>query len=224
MEKALIAFYIGFAFMATQFLFSWHLKKDQILKDQPKDQLNVGLHFGLIRRLRCQKDYKFGYWSGICIFVFVFIVILLPMLTIMPPLTDMAFEDLFRNHFWLPICITVVGFLITFIGASASQIILNMTAVVASIALFYAASAGIGLDNVLKVWLSLWPVFAFSLVLGIYWVTHYQKDRLEEHRKIHNKSDILLTRIYYEYVIYYFGVLIGWIVPFGLFFSILLVR
>lgn len=207
MDKVVIACYFALALSLSQYVHSWYVKRDPIYRGK----LGLGLPFFHSR----ETSYKVGYFSGIFIGIFAFVVLLLIMLLCLPQLDTLSFEQFLHTYLWIPVLMMFLGMGVTVVGPSATKIVLNATAVVTALILFYASSEDINFQDVLRLWKDLWPFYALLIGLGAYWITGYQRHMLE----LKGKDP---SWIYHAPVIYYYGVLLGWHLVLAILLSVIL--
>jgi hypothetical protein len=209
MYKVIIPLYLGVSFFLCEFAHSWYIKEDPV----NSGNLALGLPFLHHRTI----SYKIGYVSAIAFGIVTFLALFFVISFRVPSMANLTFEEFLRHYFvWILAPLIAMLAALAVVGASASKGVLALTAIATSIILFYASCKDATLRGVLAIWKDSWPVYALLAALGAYWITVYQRQKLERKRKDTGWA-------YRAPVLYFYGMLFIWLLCVPMLLSILLV-
>ena len=209
MYQIVIPLYLGAGFFLCEFTHSWYVKRD------PANSGNLALGLPFLHHRTI--SYKTGYISAIVFGIVTFVTLFLLISFRIPSIAGLTFEE-FLNHYFLWILAPLIAMLVALavVGASASKAVLALATIAASTILFYASCKDATLYSVLAIWRDSWPVYALLAALGAYWITVYQRQKLERKHKD-------LGWAYRAPVLYFYGMLFIWLLCVPILLSVVIV-
>lgn len=180
-----IAIYFSISIVLSQILHTYYVKNDPAYKGR----LGIGIPFFN----KDTVDYKFGYSSAVVVLISSTFV-LFSVFNLLPPLGNLTFDKLFFDYaLWIFLTIIGIGLISEMTNPSATKILLDLTAVFMICIILYSSTIS---PNTAIIAMSIGTMTTVVFLVGINWISQFQKDRVKESGYVH---------VYFNPALYYFG-------------------